>query len=341
MDNSVKKYKSLLEKLLPFTLLLLIVLVIFTGSYKIPPGQIIQAAIAKFTGADFDEGKLITLWEIRLPRILAAAIAGATLSSTGAVYQGIFRNPLIDPYIMGVSAGAAFGAALSIVLNIRIIDYRFTALVFAFIASSISYMLAFRRKRTSIIGMILAGIVINSFFSSGIAFLKAIAEVGQLKELTFWLMGGIYSCTWNSVFWMTISFIPCFILLKSIGGKIDIITQGEDIAQTSGVNVQKTRLIGIVAVTISIAFCISYTGIIGWVGLGVPHFVRTIFGVSHKKLITNSAFAGAILLLLCDTFSRNMMNYINNLGELPISVITSFIGAIFLITIIRGNNIQL
>ncbi len=314
-------------------LVVLSVCFLFVGSYNMEFGEVLQALVARVSEPDANTPQVIAIWEIRLPRILAACLAGALLASAGAAYQGVLNNPLVDPYLLGVSAGAAFGAALSIVAGFD--STSFTAFMFALAASFLICILAWRNQRVSMLALILAGIIVNSFFISGLAFLKVVAEVGELREIVFWLMGGLYPADWVAVGKISAAFIILLVVLLAAAQKIDLMTLGGDIARTSGVNETALVAMVMVAVSLAVAVCVSQFGIIGWIGLGVPHFTRKIIGARHRRLILGSALGGAVLLLLCDTVARTISNWLDGIGELPVTVVTAFIGALFFLSVLR------
>lgn len=316
-------------------LVVLVVVMMFIGSYDMSPRDVIEALRLKWSGDASDDPRVITLWEIRLPRIFVACLAGALLAMSGAAYQGVLNNPLVDPYLLGVSAGAAFGAAASIVLDVPILGLQASAFLCALVASALIWILSQKKGKTSTLGLILAGIAINSFFLAGLAFLKVIAEIGQLRELVFWLMGGLYVSDWKAAALMAAVFFPAAVILIYVGRKIDITTLGRDIARTSGVNDSQVTALVVILVSLMTAACVSVTGIIGWIGLGVPHFMRSIFGAQHRMLLASSALGGAGLLLICDALARTASDWIRGVGELPVTAVTSFVGAAFFISVLR------
>ena len=307
----------------------------FVGSYGMSPGDVVEALRLKWLGAAPDDPRVIALWEIRLPRIVVACLAGALLAMSGAACQGVFNNPLVDPYLLGVSAGAAFGAAASIVLGVPFLGLQAAAFLCALAASAMIWALARKRGRTSTLGLVLAGIVINSLFLAGLAFLKVIAEIGQLRELVFWLMGGLYVSDWDAAALMAAVFFPAAAILILAGRKIDLVTLGRDIARTSGVNDARVTALVVAVVSLMTAACVSVTGIIGWIGLGVPHFMRGVFGARHRTLLASSALGGAALLLVCDGLARTASGWIRGIGELPVTAVTSFVGAAFFASVLR------
>lgn len=308
---------------------------VFVGSYGMSPAEIVESARLKWSGEAPDDPKVITLWEIRLPRIVVACLAGALLAMSGAAYQGVFRNPLVDPYLLGVSAGAAFGAAASIVVGVPFLGLQAAAFLCALFASGLIWSLARKRGRASPLGLVLAGIAINALFLSGLAFLKVIAEIGQLRELVFWLMGGLYVSDWDAALLMAAVFFPSAAMLIAMGRKVDLATLGADVARTSGVSEARVTALTVILVSLMTAACVSITGIIGWIGLGVPHFMRSVLGARHRVLFAASALGGAMLLLVCDALARTASHWIRGIGELPVTAVTSLVGAAFFISVLK------
>ena len=307
----------------------------FVGSYAMPPGEVAEALWLKWSGAAPDDPRVVALWEIRIPRVVVACLAGALLAMSGAAYQGVFNNPLVDPYLLGVSAGAAFGAAAAIVLEVPFLGLQASAFLCALGASALIWTLARKRGRTSLLGLVLAGIIINALFLAGLAFLKVIAEIGQLRELVFWLMGGLYVSDWDAAALMAGVFFPAAAILLATARRIDLTTLGADIAQTSGVNNERVAALAITLVSLMTAVCVSVTGIIGWIGLGVPHFMRAVFGARHRVLLPASAIGGAGLLLVCDALARTASGWMRGIGELPVTAVTSLVGAAFFASVLR------
>lgn len=311
-----------------------IIIAIALGNFSIPLESVF-GAIATRLGAAFVENSkyLVIVCDVRLPRILLAALGGVALSVSGAVFQGVFRNVLVEPYVMGVSSAAAFGAALSISILNRLIPVDMCAFVCSVTAIIMAYSIATKQRQTPLVSLILAGLIVSSVFSALLNLIKAFASVGSMMEITFWLMGGFYNATWKDVVFMLPTVIIGFIILCSLGWKINLLSIGEEQARTLGVNVNilKISLIGIA--TFLTAGTISRVGIISWVGLMIPHAARMIIGPDHRYQLPFAGFLGGIFMVLCDTISRTVI-----FGELPISIVTSLLGAPYLIILLRRNR---
>lgn len=272
----------------------------------------------------------------RFPRVILACLVGCCLATAGASYQGVFQNPMAAPDILGASSGAAFGAALAILLDMN----SSMIMVFAFASSMITVMLVIyvgnRAKGKRVIGLILAGIMIGSLVSSGTSFIKLVADPDdQLPAITYWLMGSLNGTNpadvWFALVPMSIGVIPLFLLRW----RVNILTLGDDEAQTMGVNAKRLRVIVILCATLITAASVSVSGVIGWVGLVIPHLARRLVGNNYKYLMPASMLFGAIFLLLVDDVSRNMFA-----TEIPIGILTSFIGAPFFIYLITKDGEQ-
>lgn len=271
----------------------------------------------------------------RLPRIILACLVGCCLSAAGASYQGVFQNPMAAPDILGASSGAAFGAALAILMNLG----SSWVMVFAFTGSILTVLLVMyvgnRAKGKRVLGLILAGIMISSLISSGTSLIKLVADPeDQLPQITYWLMGSLNGTkpedVWFALIPMLIGLVPLFLLRW----RVNILTLGDDEARTMGVNARKLRTTVILCATLITAAAVSVSGVIGWVGLVIPHLARRIVGNNYRHLMPASMLMGAIFLLLVDDVSRNLFT-----TEIPIGILTSFIGApFFLYLITRGGD---
>jgi len=273
----------------------------------------------------------------RLPRILLACLVGCCLSAAGASYQGVFQNPIAAPDILGASSGAAFGAALAILLDLN----DTMIMVFAFASSMITVCLVIyvgnQAKGKRVLGLILAGIMISSLVSSGTSFIKLVADPNdQLPAITYWLMGSLNGTTPEDVLFvmwpMLIGLLPLFLLRW----RVNILTLGDEEAKTMGVNAKRLRTIVILCATLITAASVSISGMIGWVGLVIPHLTRRVVGNNYKYLMPASMLFGAIFLLLVDDISRNLLA-----TEIPIGILTSMIGAPFFIYLMSKDGDQL
>ncbi len=264
------------------------------------------------------------IFNVRLPRILAAIIVGAALSVSGTAYQGIFKNPLVSPDILGASAGAGFGAALAIILSLNGLGIQIMAFAFGLVAVFATYFISARFKKSDInLILILTGILIGTLFSSFISLLKYVADpYEKLPAITFWLMGSLSRVAMEDIYFILIPVIIGMIPLFLIKWRLNIMAFGDEEAQALGINTKRIRLIAIFTSTLLTASVVSISGIIGWVGLLVPHLARLIVGPNYKVLLPASMLIGSIYLLLVDSLARIILPV-----EIPLGILTSIIGA--------------
>ena len=310
------------------------------GYIRLPAVDVIKILMAKLSGqesliAGMDKLFPVVVFEVRLPRILSAAIVGAGLAISGVVFQGILLNPLADPYTLGVSAGAAFGASLAILLNI---GFMATASVpfFAFIGAVATLFFVMYLSASgggvSSTNLILSGIIVAAILSAGISFLKYIADE-QVAVIIFWLMGSFGSKTWADV-GLTFLFVGCgFLIFMFFARDLNLMSLGDRTASSLGVDTKKVTLTLLITASMVAAICVSVSGIIGFVGLLVPHMMRLLTGPDNRRLIPISFLAGAILLLAADTITRAVLP-----SEIPIGVLTALIGGPFFCYIFRQQQ---
>ena len=277
------------------------------------------------------------LLQHRLPRILLACMVGGCLSCAGCAYQGVFRNPMAAPDILGASSGAAFGAALAILLKLN----NTWIMALAFCGSILTVLLvmfvAGRARGRRVLGLILAGIMVSSLISSGTSLIKLVADPeDQLPAITYWLMGSLNGTSpkdvWFALIPMSVGMLPLYLLRW----RINLLTLGDEEARTMGVNAKRLRGTVILSATLVTAAAVAVSGVIGWVGLVIPHLTRRMVGNNYRHLIPASALFGAVFLLTVDNLSRNLFA-----TEIPIGILTSFIGAPFFLYLITREGERL
>ncbi len=271
--------------------------------------------------------------EIRLPRILLAVAVGAALAVAGAVFQGCFRNPLVEPYILGVSSGAAFGAALGIVLPQFFLSIQLSAFLFGALAVFAAYRLARVRGETPLVTLILAGVIIGSLGTALVSILKYLSDDTALREIVFWYMGGFYYAGWRDVAVIAPAVLLGLLLLWSQAWKLNVLSMGEEEALALGVDPERHKLWLVALATLITALSVSAVGIIAWVGLMMPHAARLLLGPDHRFLLPMAALMGAVYLLGCDTLARTLTD-----AEIPVSIITSITGAPYLLFLLRSKG---
>lgn len=313
-----------------------ILLALNVGKYPLSPSQLWETISCSFSGQCEGNTEQIVLWQIRLPRIFAACFIGAALACAGATYQGMFKNPLVSPDILGVSAGAGFGASLAIFYNLPMIYIQLFAFSGGILAVLCVSLIASRsRTQDPILVLVLSGIAIGSLLGAGISLLKILADpFTQLPSITFWLLGSLTAINQQDLIqlipMLLLGIIPIFLLRW----RLNLLSLDEDEAQTLGVPIKRTRWILIVFTTLCTASAVAMTGIIGWVGLLVPHIARLLVGANFIRLLPTSLLLGASFLLLTDTLARTIAPI-----ELPLGILTSACGApFFLYLLVRGQK---
>jgi iron complex transport system permease protein len=326
-------------------LLALLVLAVFPallmGAYDVRIGHVFAIIWEKITGSpggslEITRVQRVIILGIRAPRVILAITAGMALSISGAAYQGCFRNPLVEPYILGVSSGAACGAALAIIFPALFPGLQLTAFVFALLAVFLSYTLAKNRGLISPVALVLSGIIVGALFTAGVGVMKYLAADAQLREITFWMMGGLYYAGWGDVWISLAAVVPVFALLWFFSWRLNILSLGDEEARSLGVNPGLTRLVIILASTLAASVMVSICGVIAWVGLMTPHAARMILGPDNRWVLPGSAILGAIYLLVCDTAARTL-----TAAEIPLGIITSILGAPYLLWLLRDKGREL
>ena len=275
------------------------------------------------------------VFDVRLPRILTAALVGAGLAISGTAFQGILLNPLADPYTLGVSAGAAFGASLAIILNIGFMGL-YSVPLFAFAGALLTLLLVIGLSSSteglSSNNLILSGIIVAAILSAGISFLKYVADE-QVSVIIFWLMGSFASRTWSDAL-LTLVFVTAgFAVFVFYARDLNLLSLGRRTASSLGVNMHRVPLVLLVTASLVAALCVSVSGIIGFVGLLVPHMMRSVTGPDNRRLMPASLLAGAVLLLWADTITRAILPH-----EIPIGVLTALIGGPFFCYVFRRRQ---
>ncbi|MGN1001772.1 MAG: FecCD family ABC transporter permease [Oscillospiraceae bacterium] len=271
---------------------------------------------------------------IRLPRVIAAALVGAALSTAGACYQGMFRNPMVSPDLLGASTGAGFGAALAILLSFSYFGIVTSAFCFGLAAVFLACLVSRFSRLDATLSLVLAGVMISSLFSSCTSFVKLIADTNdQLPAITYWLMGSLCSIKQEDVLFAAVPIVLSFLPLLFLRWRINLLTVSEAEARAMGVHTGRLRAVVILCATLMTAASVAVSGMIGWVGLVIPHFCRMIFGYDYRRLIPASMLMGATFLMIVDNFARLLTT-----GELPLGILTSFVGApVFLYLIVKGG----
>ena len=316
-----------------------------SGDLDLGFSQIWALLAGKFSGESQDEALAAVLWEVRLPRLATAILAGAALGLSGAVFQGLLLNPLADPYTLGVSSGAALGAALVIAAGLLCPAWTWlaepwalTGGAFAAAGLTLAAVLALARSEDghlSPLNLILAGVMVSAILSAAISFIKYLSG-DQVGSIVFWLLGSFQARTWTDAGLVLAFFLPALFAALWSAVDLNILTLGVRSAETLGVNTRRVRLLLLAAASLAAAAAVSVAGVIGFVGLVVPHLARLAAGPDHRRLLPLSALGGALLLLDADTAVRVV---IPSPGEIPVGVLTALLaGPVFLVIFRRRRR---
>lgn len=301
---------------------------------QVPFLQVIPSCPEGFTMANLHS----IILDVRLPRILLAGLVGGVLAVAGATYQGLFRNPLADPYLLGVASGSGLGATVAFLIPFTVSGMRFGAVpLFAFtggmVAVTIVYSLARVGKSVPATTLILAGVTLGAFFSSITSYLMIIAGK-ELHGIVFWLMGGLSLTRWAEVLTVLPWVLAGIIVIWLHARPLNVMQLGDEQAQQLGINVEKVKLILLSTATLITSSAVCFTGLIGFVGIIVPHAVRLIWGPDHRFLLPLSTLLGAIFLILADTLAHTVLPP----TEIPVGIITAFCGAPFFLYLLRKKK---
>ena len=306
------------------------------GRYPISPVDVVNTILCPiFPQLEVSSTITTIVFEIRLPRIIAAIVVGAALAMAGAAFQSIFKNPLVSSDLLGVSNGAGFGAALAIILSGSNAVIQIFAFIFGLISVSITYLISRAYKAGGILILVLSGVAISAFFNALISAIKFIADPDdKLPEIVYWLMGSLASVTMDKLLMILIPIIIGFVILLALRWHMNLLAMGDEEAQSLGLNPSRVRLLIIMGCTLLTSAAVSVSGVIGWIGLVIPHMTRMVVGPDNRILIPASLRFGASFLLLIDNISRAVISI-----EIPIGILTAIIGVpIFLYLLKKGYS---
>lgn len=325
------------HKRLRFWLPVLLVLLALSFAYSLSVGPLqisFADVVAIIAGQDTDATMSAVVFKIRLPRALLAALVGAALSVSGAAFQAVLRNPLADPYILGVSGGAALGAVTAIWLGFSAaILLPGAAFLGALAALAAVYWVA-RAHRGSSHTLILCGVIVGSLASALLLFVLWLSPADQTRAAIFWLTGNLAMADYSLFGWILPVVIIAFAALLLTSRSLDLFTQGEETAADLGLSIGRARAIVFISAGAMTAAVVSVAGLIGFVGLTIPHITRLIFGPAHQRLLPASALSGAAFLVLADAFSRQLYAP----AEIPVGVVTALLGAPFFLYLLRNSR---
>ena len=318
-------------------LVVLVAVAFSVGRFPVTPAEVLAVLWSKLTGTPHGLPASIdtVVLNVRGPRIVAAILVGAALAAAGAAYQGLFRNPLVSPDILGVSTGAALGAVIGIYLSLGVVAIQALAFVVGLGAVVVVDAVgAALRRHDPVLVLVLAGIVIGTLLGSCVSLLKYLADpYNQLPAITFWLLGSLASVTLGDVRAVAPSVVLGLVPLVLLRWRMNVMTLGEDEARALGVDTRRLRLAVVAAATLMTAGVVSISGVVGWIGLLVPHLARFLVGPDFRRLLPASILLGSGYLLAVDTLARTVARI-----EIPLGVLTAFIGAPFFIWVLAASR---
>jgi iron complex transport system permease protein len=307
------------------------------GKYALSPASILNVLVSGLTGNmdGIDPIQQTVIWNVRLPRVAAAILIGAALASAGATYQGLFRNPLVSPDILGVSAGASLGAVLAIFLDQPVVVIQISSFCGGLLAVGAVYAVGTAiRDRDPVLTLVLAGVAIGAVVGAGISLIKILADpYNQLPAITYWLLGSLTAVTRADV----LSILPATLIgltpLILLRWRMNVMTLGDEEAQTLGVDTRITRTALIAGATLITAASVSIAGIVGWIGLVIPHIARLLVGPDFRKLLPASILLGGAYMLVVDTLARSVAAI-----EIPLGILTAVVGAPFFLWLLASGR---
>jgi iron complex transport system permease protein len=320
-----------------FLLLLLLAITLFLGLSIGSTGGNLKDVWLSLIGTDKADSMLNTIiWQVRFPRVLLAALVGATLSLGGVVFQALLRNPLAEPYILGISGGSAIGAIFGIMMGFsRFPGVSLTAFVGSIATLVLLLVMSSGQSMLKNDTLLLSGVMVNAFCGAVIMFLISLTQDSRLHSIMFWLMGDFSLVDVNQVAVFAAILLPCFILLFWLSNSMNLLLLGKEMAQTMGVNVKTVTLTMLVVTSFMVSITVSHCGLLGFVGLVVPHLFRLMLGPDHRILIPACIFGGGAYMVFCDILARSLPNQ----GEMPVGVITAMIGAPLFIYLLKRSEL--
>lgn len=292
------------------------------GRFTIPIQDVLSTLMSVF-GAETNDKYEMVIWNVRLPRVVMAMLVGAGLAAAGACFQSVFSNPLASPDTLGVSSGAAFGAALAILFSLNTVFVQSLAIGFGLLAIAVTFLLSRLKGNNNMLLIVLAGIIVSAFFTALVSGIKYVADPQEkLPEITYWLMGSLAGTSWQDVLFSGPFIVVGIIGIFLLRWRLNILVLSEEEIQALGMKVTAIRWVVIILATLIIAASVSVVGQVGWIGLVIPHIARAICGTDHRKTIPVGLAMGAAFLIVIDTISRSVVA-----GEIPLSILTAIIGA--------------
>lgn len=328
---TMNKKITILLIVLPF---ITAILCLGLGRYSITVRETIEVLWNGLQGKTSGEMPYSVIFNVRLPRILLAMLVGSGLACAGAAFQGLFTNPMATPDTLGVASGASFGAVLAMMFDANLFVIQLMALIFGLLACYITYNISKLKGKSSIVMIVLGGMVVSSIFQAFVSLAKYLADPqDKLPSITYWLMGSMSAASYDTLLLGGPFIIIGIVLIFTLRWRLNILSLNEDEAKSMGINLKFMRVIIIVAASLITSACVSMCGQVGWIGLLIPHIARMIMGSNNKTVIPFSICMGAVFMLIIDTFARSATS-----AEIPLSILTAIIGAPFFISLLRKTG---
>lgn len=323
---------GLVTTLIMLSPLLAACIALFLGAYGVTPLQVVQILANAVSGIDSPESAIVL--DIRLPRIILAGLVGMSLATSGATLQAVLRNPLVDPFILGISAGAAFGCAVSVGF-LPGVSLQLMSFVFGSLAVIMACTMARSSGELSRLSLVLSGVIVSALFTALLSIIKFLVDPMKLQSIVYWLMGSFSLADWPQVKSAGLGILLGCLPVLLLRWRLNLISMGDEEARSLGVNVSRKRVIFIASATLAVTSAVAVSGIIGWIGLMVPHLVRMLVGPDHRRLIPLSMAGGAAFMIAADTVARTMSN-----ADIPVGIITALAGAPFFIYLMRRGGAE-
>jgi iron complex transport system permease protein len=316
-------------------LALVLGITLFLGLSFGPAGSLSQTLNAVFLRTNADPLYQTIVWQIRLPRVLLAGLVGATLALGGLVFQALLRNPLAEPYILGISGGSAIGAIVGIMLGLsRFPGVSITAFSGSLATLALILIMTSGQAILKKESLLLSGVMLNAFCSAVILFLISLAQDARLHNILFWLMGDLSIATMGQVAVLAAMLLPCFAVIFWLSHRMNLLLMGKELAQTMGVNIRAVTLVLLLTSSLMVSATVSHCGLLGFIGLVMPHLLRILLGSDHRVLVPACILGGGTFLTACDILARTLPEQ----GEMPPGVITALIGAPLFIFLLKKSG---
>jgi len=305
---------------------------LFLGAYGVTPLQVVTILANALSGIDSPEAAIVL--DIRLPRIILAGLVGMSLATSGATLQAVLRNPLVDPFILGISAGAAFGCAVAVGF-LPGVSLQLMSFAFGSLAVIMACAMARSGGGISRLSLVLSGVIVSALFTALLSIIKFLVDPMKLQSIVYWLMGSFSLADWPQVRSAGIGILLGCLPVYFLRWRLNVISMGDEEARSLGVNVSRKRIIFIAGATLAVTSAVAVSGIIGWIGLMTPHLVRMLAGPDHRRLIPLTMAGGATFMIAADTVARNLSN-----ADIPVGIITALAGAPFFIYLMRRGGAE-